>query len=222
MITHSHTLPQGNLVSVAAISGQFYCASTRGLLDSLFNCPIYQTAEISTKIMSVASETERDLVVLELDTKKNEISVKLFNRAAWLLVWEDPSVFATYERAQKSAAHIDVFQSKLVTVDPQQKLLITLDFYNDHKENYALNGMKQPYGVHMLSEDLILLSDHQGHTVSKLTLYPGGHYDVVWTCEDIVQPSGICRDVHGRIYVASYTKNMVYILSPNGELNELG
>lgn len=218
LIAYSHTDDQSDLLSVTAIGGQFYCSSSEDLSDSLFDCTIYTT---KTKIVSVASVTERNLAVLELGANKNEVCVKLLTRAAWIHSWEESPVLQRFDRGDKSAAHIDILGDLIVSVDPQKKLLIVINYTTNKRETYAVDMMKKPYGVNMLSETLILLSDHHSHTVTKLKLQPGGHYDIMWTCEGIIQPSGICRDSRGLVYVASYTKNTIYILSPNGKCLEL-
>ena len=215
-ITHSHTEDYGDPVnSIAAIDGQFYCVTSDGITNDLFNCTIYQPT--SGKVVSVASAANQDFAVMEMNSQNNTVTIKYLHRAAWVQVWEQAIVLTAFVRGCKSAAQLDVCANVYATVDPHRKLLVTFDYKMGAKTNYSLNQMKKPFGVCMISADEVLVGDQHGHTVTKFRLVPSGSLKVLWTCRGLTQPSGICADHYGLIYVGSYTKNTVYVLSPTGK-----
>ena len=217
LISYCYTRTEKDVVSVTAAGGQLYCASPKGITDEFFNFPIYRPSQNHLRIMSVCS-SHQAIVFTEMNTRNNDVSVKLLSRSTWLLVWEEPTVLTTFQRANNSVVRVAVFEIMIAAIDPLKRELMTFNTTNHQKIVFPLNWMGKPNGIHMLSADSILVADHNHHTITKLNLHTDGSTEVLWTCEDITKPSGICTDKSGLIYAASYTKNMVYILSSNGEL----
>ena len=215
LISYCYTRVEKDFISVTAAGGQLYCASPKGITDEFFNCPIYRPSQNHLRIMSVCS-THQAIVFTEMNTRNNDISVKLLSRSTWLLVWEQPTILTAFQRADNSVVRVAVFGNMITAIDPLKRELMTFNTTNQQKVVFPLNWMGKPNGIHMLSADSILVADHNHHTITKLNLHTDGSTEVLWTCEDITKPSGICTDKSGLIYAASYTKNMVYILSSNG------
>ena len=138
------------------------------------------------------------------------------NERGWRMTPQRETILTTFQRADNSVVRVAVFGNMITAIDPLKRELMTFNTINHQKVDFPLNWMGKPNGIHMLSADSILVADHNYHTVTKLNLHTDGSTEVLWTCEDITKPSGICTDKSGLIYVSSYTKNMVYILSSNG------
>ena len=206
---HNWCNAEKDVVSVTAAGGQLYCASPKGITDEFCNCPIYRPSQNHLRIMSVCS-THRAIVFTELNTRNNDISVKILSRSTCMSVWEEPTVLTTFQRVDNSVVLVAVFENMIAAIDPLKRELMTFNTTNHQKVVFPLNRMGKPNGIHMLSADTILVADHNYHTVTKLNLHTDGSTEALWSCEDIAKPSGICTDKSGLIYVASYTKNIYY------------
>lgn len=71
-----------------------------------------------------------------------------------------------------------------------------------------------PYGVRLLMDDCIIVSDYAIGTVCKYRT--DGTNSIVWKCSRLKEPCALHIDEWGMIYVGSNTTGRIYILSSNG------
>ena len=72
-----------------------------------------------------------------------------------------------------------------------------------------------PDGV-LLLRDHLLVADNTDKCLYKFKL-DSNSAKLVWTCNDLQSPTGICVDKHGFIYVASNGVGVIYLVSPDGK-----
>lgn len=110
--------------------------------------------------------------------------------------------------------HLSANAKYLASIDCVHKTLKIYRTRNvEHLFDIQLTDMKQPYGVHLIS-DGVLVTDLVRKSLYKYTLSPSPA--LTWTCTGLHGPSEVTSDESGLIYVISGDRPTIYIVSHEG------
>ena len=110
---------------------------------------------------------------------------------------------------------IDVRYCKIAVTDWENKLIKLYTTDGEFLRDIQLKDAKRPWGVRLMKDDCILVSDCGAHSVTKYKTDGSG--EIVWRCDDrLLSPAGLCVDEWGFIFVCRTIAKKIYLLSPQG------
>ena len=125
----------------------------------------------------------------------------------------DTVVSIPYKTNQLS--QIDVRYREIVVTDWDNELIKLYSSDGEFVRDVQLKDAKQPYGVRLMKDDCVLVSDWEADSVTKYKTDGSG--EIVWRCDDRLRyPTGLCVNEWGFIFVSCYTGDKIYLLSPQG------
>lgn len=142
------------------------------------------------------------------------------NRKNYIILYSKELEFlklvGEFFRTTDKYSQISASLSHIVALDPDTKQLYVYNTKGAFLFNTKLGRTKRPWGVQCLPDGTVLVSDFMAGSVKKYSLTKGST-EPIWTCIDLIAPTGITINSSGLIYVASFTGRKIYIISNDGE-----
>ena len=107
---------------------------------------------------------------------------------------------------------MDVRYGTIAVVYSKRKLVKLYTTDGEFVRDVKLIGCKAPYGVRLLMDGCVLVTDYCAGSVAKYQTDGSGR--VVWRCAQLQRASGLDVDEWGIIYICGGTN--IYVLSPKG------
>ena len=104
----------------------------------------------------------------------------------------------------------------IVALDPDKKMLYVYTTKGEFLFTTTLQRTNRPWGVQCLNDDTVLVSDFVSGSLRKYALVEGKS-EPVWTCLDLISPTGITTSSSGLIFVASFSGKKIYVISTDGK-----
>lgn len=159
--------------------------------------------KFSVATLCFKSEQVREIIISDLHLLPNSGSIK-----------------CKFNQNSDDLLHVAVSDTHIVVGDTMFKRVIV--FNHEGKQVFCLGTgrLKRPWGV-LLSGNHLFVSDCDDGCLYKYELTADSQ--PMWVCKDLHSPSGICDGKDGYLYVASNSRNQVYLVSQEGEyrLDEL-
>lgn len=126
-------------------------------------------------------------------------------------------LFGEFFRTTDKYSLLSSSDKQVVAVDPDHKQLKVYNINGDNLYDMKLVGMMRPWGVHLLPDGCVLVTDFLAGSLKKYKLKSGSS-EPLWVCRELESPVGISTDFAGLIYVASFTGKKIYVISHYGKL----
>lgn len=123
------------------------------------------------------------------------------------------SVFLKFEQNNKTLAHLSVSETHVAVVDKQLERVTVFNRKGEHVIYIGAGQLHYP-GAILLDKNYIFVCDGIYNCCYKYNLQEPS--EPVWECNDLTGPSGICQDKDGCLYVVSFDKKQIYLVSPKG------
>lgn len=177
------------------------------LRDSNALDSVKMSAKTASNINGIHSH-EQGHVALHWDNGKNYIILYSKQLEFLKLIGEFFRKTDKYSQLSASFKHI-------VALDPDKKILYVYNTKGEFLFNTKLERTNRPWGVQCLNDDTVLVSDFVSGSLRKYALVEGKS-EPIWTCLDLVSPTGITTSTSGLIFVASFTGKKIYVISTAG------
>ena len=114
-----------------------------------------------------------------------------------------------------SLSQIDVRYCKIAITDLDNKLIKLYTTDGEFMRDIQQKDAKHPYGVCLMKDDCVLVSDFEANSVTKYRI--DGNGDIVWRCDDrLRKPNGLCVNEWGFVFVTCNAAGNICLLSPQG------
>ncbi|XP_067941924.1 uncharacterized protein [Watersipora subatra] len=155
-------------------------------------------------------------------------SVQVCNNNAYVLGWNDDErtvyqCLSNLSQKEKlfsfnylgnTASVIAVSKDYIVASEPVKEKLVLYNFST--RSTTLLTPAVSPINMHFLPDGQLLVVSLRQDTLIRCKL-ENDQLITIWTCKDLVGARGVTSDIDGFIYVTTFKKKIIYIISPQGE-----
>ena len=110
----------------------------------------------------------------------------------------------------KKVCHMAVVDNKVYLSDPENKQLLVYSLTGREITNIKLSTFIKPLQLCLSGPNSIIISDGEANKVHKLD---GNSDAITWTCTDVKDPSAVCCDAHGDVWVWSRDTQSIFLLA---------
>ena len=197
--------------SAAWLGGDVIVGANKGVF--VYNLSSNKSKEISVPCLNVVSvESFGRFAVAALCKTDGNMEVRLSCLDSLHL---KDAIICEYDQDNKSLAHMAVSETHVAYADKQGKQVRVYNWDGFQLLTLGSGKLKHPWGV-LLQKNSVLVSDSDVGCLYKYRLEADSEPE--WVCDGLENPSGICDDKDGYIYVASNSKGAIYLISPQGDI----
>lgn len=187
------------------------CAVNGGVEVRSSDLTLLHKVQIQGHVQSAYSVRDKLITKVRRDNKFHSVYIGTEGNPTQTLIYD-----VIYE-GYGYVSHMHATSTTIAFIDYDKRQLRVYNISGNHLYNINLTGMKSPYGVHILPDNTVLVTDcGVGGDLRKYPLKADA--EPIWILADLDYPTGVTSDESGHIYVkCSKGKKKIKFISTQGK-----